>query len=168
MRFVPNCESRLFGFVVILFVAPPPRRRSQTGRATAGLHPLRLSDVQVRRVAAAVPEMAGRELRRRSRRLVRKADHEFPGLEKLDACDVVLVFFKRRNLKGEQLDRFKKFVTSAATRSSPCGPPATPCRPGSTSIAKSSAATTRVITTRSKSKSRVTDAGKSTRSLQWR
>jgi type 1 glutamine amidotransferase len=45
-------------------------------------------------------------------RLVRKADDDLPGLEKLDACDVALVFFKRMNLKGEQLERFQKYVTS--------------------------------------------------------
>lgn len=38
--------------------------------------------------------------------------HEFPNLEKLDECDVLLVFFKRTELKGEQLERFKKYVTS--------------------------------------------------------
>ena len=44
-------------------------------------------------------------------RLVRDG-HEFPGLEKLDDCDVAFVFFKRTELKGEQLERFKKHVTS--------------------------------------------------------
>ena len=44
-------------------------------------------------------------------RLVRK-DHEFPGLEKIADCDVLFVFFKRTELKGEQLDRFKTHVTS--------------------------------------------------------
>lgn len=38
--------------------------------------------------------------------------HEFPNLEKLDECDVLFVFFKRTELKGEQLERFKKCVTS--------------------------------------------------------
>lgn len=45
-------------------------------------------------------------------RLVRVADDDLPGLEKLDDCDVALVFFKRMKLKGDQLERFKKYVTS--------------------------------------------------------
>ena len=44
-------------------------------------------------------------------RIVRK-DDELPGIERLDTCDVALVFFKRTNLKGEQLERFQKYVTS--------------------------------------------------------
>ena len=44
-------------------------------------------------------------------RIVRK-DAELPGIEKLDSCDVALVFFKRTGLKGEQLERFQKYVTS--------------------------------------------------------
>lgn len=45
-------------------------------------------------------------------RLVRKAVDDLPGLEQLDHCDVALVFIKRMKLKGEQLERFKKYVTS--------------------------------------------------------
>jgi type 1 glutamine amidotransferase len=45
-------------------------------------------------------------------RLVRKADDDLPGLEKLDECDVAFVFFKRMSLKGEQLERFQKYVRS--------------------------------------------------------
>ena len=37
---------------------------------------------------------------------------EFPSLEKLDHCDVLFVFFKRLGLQGEQLEQFKKYVTS--------------------------------------------------------
>jgi type 1 glutamine amidotransferase len=44
-------------------------------------------------------------------RIVRK-DDQLPGIERLDSCDVALVFFKRTNLKGEQLERFQKYVTS--------------------------------------------------------
>ena len=44
-------------------------------------------------------------------RLVREGNG-FANLEKLDECDVLLVFFKRMNLEGEQLERFKKYVTS--------------------------------------------------------
>ena len=44
-------------------------------------------------------------------RIVRQGD-ELPGLEKLDNCDVAFVFFKRMNLKGEQLERFQKYVRS--------------------------------------------------------
>ena len=45
-------------------------------------------------------------------RLVRAADDDLPGLEQLDDCDVAFVFFKRMKLKGEQLERFQKYVTS--------------------------------------------------------
>jgi type 1 glutamine amidotransferase len=48
----------------------------------------------------------------RCRRVVRRAVDDLPGLEQLDDCDVALVFFKRMELKGEQLERFKKYVTS--------------------------------------------------------
>jgi type 1 glutamine amidotransferase len=48
----------------------------------------------------------------RATRVVRKADDDLPGLEQLDDCDVALVFIKRMQLHGEQLDRFKKYVTS--------------------------------------------------------
>ncbi len=47
----------------------------------------------------------------RCTRVVRRAVDDLPGLEQLDDCDVALVFFKRMELKGEQLDRFKKYVT---------------------------------------------------------
>ena len=43
---------------------------------------------------------------------IARTGHEFPDLQKLDECDVLLVFFKRMELKGEQLDRFKKYATS--------------------------------------------------------
>ncbi len=42
-------------------------------------------------------------------RIVRDGDN-LPGLEKIDDCDVIFVFFKRTNLKGEQLERFQKYV----------------------------------------------------------
>jgi type 1 glutamine amidotransferase len=45
-------------------------------------------------------------------RIVRRSDDDLPGLEKLDDCDVALVFIKRMNLAGEQLERFKKYATS--------------------------------------------------------
>ena len=45
-------------------------------------------------------------------RLVRKADDNLPGLEKLDDCDVAFVFFKRMQLKGDQLERFQKYARS--------------------------------------------------------
>lgn len=45
-------------------------------------------------------------------RIVRKADDDLPGLEALDNCDVAFVFFKRMNLKGEQLEKFQKYVRS--------------------------------------------------------
>jgi type 1 glutamine amidotransferase len=46
-----------------------------------------------------------------AQRVVRK-DDELQGLAKLDECDVALIFFKRMNLKGEQLERFQKYVKS--------------------------------------------------------
>jgi type 1 glutamine amidotransferase len=46
------------------------------------------------------------------RRLIRVADDDLPGLENLDDCDVILVFFKRMKLKGEQLAGFQKYVRS--------------------------------------------------------
>jgi type 1 glutamine amidotransferase len=48
----------------------------------------------------------------RCTRVVRKAEDDLPGLEQLDDCDVALVFFKRMQLQGEQLERFKKYATS--------------------------------------------------------
>jgi len=48
----------------------------------------------------------------RCTRVVRKGVDDLPGLEQLDDCDVALVFIKRMQLKGEQLERFQKYVTS--------------------------------------------------------
>lgn len=48
----------------------------------------------------------------RATRVVRKAEDDLPGLEQLDDCDVALVYIKRMQLKGDQLERFKKYVTS--------------------------------------------------------
>lgn len=48
----------------------------------------------------------------RCTRLTMKAVDDLPGLEQLDACDVAFVFIKRMQLKGEQLERFKKYSTS--------------------------------------------------------
>jgi len=48
----------------------------------------------------------------RCTRVVRKAVDDLPGLEQLDDCDVALVFIKRMQLKGEQLERYQKYVTS--------------------------------------------------------
>lgn len=48
----------------------------------------------------------------RCSRIVRKAVDDLPGLEGLDDCDVAFVFFKRMELKGEQLERFQKYVRS--------------------------------------------------------
>jgi hypothetical protein len=48
----------------------------------------------------------------RTTRLVRRAADDLPGLEQLDDCDVALVFFKRMELKGDQLKHFQKYVTS--------------------------------------------------------
>ena len=48
----------------------------------------------------------------RCTRVDKAAVDDLPGLEQLDDCDVALVFIKRMQLKGEQLERFKKYVTS--------------------------------------------------------
>jgi putative membrane-bound dehydrogenase-like protein len=45
-------------------------------------------------------------------RAFRKADDDLPGLENLDTCDVILLFARRLTIKGEQLDRIKKYCTS--------------------------------------------------------
>ncbi len=45
-------------------------------------------------------------------RIVRQANDDLPGLEKLDECDVAFVFIKRMQLKDAQLNQFKKYVTS--------------------------------------------------------
>lgn len=44
--------------------------------------------------------------------LARKGDDDLPGLEALDRCDVALIFFKRMNLRDEQLKRFQDYVLS--------------------------------------------------------
>jgi type 1 glutamine amidotransferase len=45
-------------------------------------------------------------------RAFRKTDDDLPGLENLDTCDVMLLFTRRLTIKGEQLDRIKKYCTS--------------------------------------------------------
>jgi len=45
-------------------------------------------------------------------RIVRKAVDDLPGLEKLSDYDVVLVFIKRMQLKGDQLEHFKGYMNS--------------------------------------------------------
>src|SRR5262249_33247299 len=45
-------------------------------------------------------------------RAFRKTDDDVPGLENLDTCDVMLLFTRRLTIKGEQLDRIKKYCTS--------------------------------------------------------
>lgn len=44
-------------------------------------------------------------------RAFRKADDDLPGLENLDTCDVILLFTRRLTIKGEQLERIKKYCT---------------------------------------------------------
>lgn len=48
----------------------------------------------------------------RCTRIVRKAADDLPGLEQLDDCDVALVFIKRMQLGAEQLERFRRYMTS--------------------------------------------------------
>jgi putative membrane-bound dehydrogenase-like protein len=45
-------------------------------------------------------------------RAFRKADDDLPGLENLDTCEVILLFARRLTIKGEQLERIKKYCTS--------------------------------------------------------
>jgi type 1 glutamine amidotransferase len=41
-----------------------------------------------------------------------KSKSDLPGLENLDKCDVAILFTRRLELKGEQLERIKKYCTS--------------------------------------------------------
>jgi type 1 glutamine amidotransferase len=45
-------------------------------------------------------------------RAFRKTDDDIPGLEVLDTCDVAVFFTRRLTIKGEQLERVKKYATS--------------------------------------------------------
>ncbi|MCE9531677.1 MAG: ThuA domain-containing protein [Planctomycetes bacterium] len=45
-------------------------------------------------------------------RAFRKADDDIPGLEGLETCDVAVFFTRRLTVKGEQLERIKKYATS--------------------------------------------------------
>lgn len=45
-------------------------------------------------------------------RAFRKSDTDLPGLEKLDDCDVMLLFTRRLKLEGEQLERVKRYCLS--------------------------------------------------------
>ncbi len=40
------------------------------------------------------------------------SDSDLPGLDNLDTCDVAVLFTRRLKLKGEQLERIKKYCTS--------------------------------------------------------
>lgn len=42
----------------------------------------------------------------------KKSADDLPGLEALEKCEVVVLFTRRLNLEGEQLERFKKYATS--------------------------------------------------------
>lgn len=48
----------------------------------------------------------------RATRVVRTAEDDLPGLDQLDHYDVALIFIKRMQLQGEQLERFKNYATS--------------------------------------------------------
>jgi Trehalose utilisation len=41
-----------------------------------------------------------------------KSDSDLPGLENLEQCDVAVLFTRRLKLKGDQLDRIKKYCTA--------------------------------------------------------
>ena len=43
-------------------------------------------------------------------RAFRKADDDLPGLDALETCDVAVFFTKRLTIKGEQLERVKKYA----------------------------------------------------------
>jgi type 1 glutamine amidotransferase len=45
-------------------------------------------------------------------RAFRKTDDDVPGLENLDTCDVMVLFTRRLTIKGEQLERVKKYCQS--------------------------------------------------------
>lgn len=45
-------------------------------------------------------------------RAFRKTDADVPGLENLDTCDVMVLFTRRLQLKGEQLERVKKYCAA--------------------------------------------------------
>jgi type 1 glutamine amidotransferase len=45
-------------------------------------------------------------------RAFRKTDVDIPGLEKLDDCDVMVLFTRRLKIEGEQLERVKKYCQS--------------------------------------------------------
>ena len=45
-------------------------------------------------------------------RAFRKSDDDLPGLEALETCDVALFFTRRLTIKGEQLERIKKYALS--------------------------------------------------------
>ena len=47
-----------------------------------------------------------------STRVFGKSKTDLPGLEALDNCDVAVLFMRRIELKGEQLERLKKYCTS--------------------------------------------------------
>src|SRR5438128_6808011 len=40
-----------------------------------------------------------------------KSDSDLPGLEKLEKCDVAVMFTRRLKLEGDQLERIKKYCT---------------------------------------------------------
>ncbi len=47
-----------------------------------------------------------------STRVFAKSKSDLPGLEALDNCDVAVLFTRRIELKGDQLDRLKKYCTA--------------------------------------------------------
>ena len=42
----------------------------------------------------------------------KKQGDDVPGMEALDTADLMVVFMRRQSLKGDQLDRFKRYATS--------------------------------------------------------
>src|SRR5437868_147222 len=47
-----------------------------------------------------------------STRVFAKSKKDLPGLEALDKCDVAVLFTRRLELQGDQLDRLKKYCTA--------------------------------------------------------
>jgi putative membrane-bound dehydrogenase-like protein len=61
---------------------------------------------------AALEEYLEKHYNVKCTRAFRKADDDLPGLENLENCDVILLFARRLTIKGEQLERIKKYSTS--------------------------------------------------------
>ena len=103
---------KFVSFLALFFVSVSPW--SLNAKADEPLRVLILSGCPTYKSEESLPpfqEWLEKNYHVKCTRLVREGNG-FANLEKLDECDVLLVFFKRMNLEGEQLERFKKYVTS--------------------------------------------------------